>query len=108
VRGENRRRRRFALGKRFQRAKGPCRVDSARGARTFREVGHEFTLGRTSHLIVNKFSTMTQRLDDTTDRCASRERHCGARGPSPLINVPPACSHANTEIRSITEGWGAT
>ncbi len=36
--------------------------ESARGARTFGEIGHGVTVGRYTHLIVNKFSTMTQKF----------------------------------------------
>jgi hypothetical protein len=35
-------------------------IDAARGTRTFGEIGHEMTLGRTTGAIVNKFSTMPQ------------------------------------------------
>src|ERR1039458_613502 len=68
VSGKERRRRVATRGNRRPRARHSVEFATTRGTRTFGEIGHERTLGRSPISIVNKFSTIGQKFRERVTR----------------------------------------
>jgi len=80
----------------------PYFFDATRGARTFGEIGHEVTLRRSTRVIVNKLSTMTQNsVHAARPLVARRSRTRSVKRTPWLICSPRTLTPPRNSVRMV-------
>ena len=79
---------------------GPYFFDATRGARTFGEIGHEVTLGRSTRVIVNKLSTMTQNSVHAARPLVARRSRTRSVKRTPLAHLLTAYIDTAAQLRT--------